>query len=64
MHTSVQRLNVVKNEVNEIVDKKQLKTIPQIVAVTKTFSLNEITPLLEIGHMHFGENKIVTITLP
>ena len=58
MHTSVQRLNVVKNKVNEIVDKKQLKTIPQIVAVTKTFSLNEITPLLEIGHMHFGENKI------
>jgi len=54
----VQRLNVVKNKVKEIIDKKQLKTIPQIIAVTKTFSLSTITPLLEIGHIHFGENKI------
>ena len=58
MHVSVQRLNVVKNKVKEIIDKKQLKTIPQIIAVTKTFSLSAITPILEIGHMHFGENKI------
>ena len=58
MHTCVQRLNFVKNKVNEIINKKQLKTIPQIIAVTKSFSLNKITPLLEIGHMHFGENKI------
>ena len=58
MHTVVQRLNLVKNKVKEIIDRKQLKTIPQIVVVTKTFSLNQITPLLEIGHIHFGENKI------
>ena len=58
MHIFVQRLNSVKNKVKDIVDKKQLKIIPQIVAVTKTFSLNEITPLLEMGHLHFGENKI------
>ena len=58
MHTSVQRLNFVKNKVKEIIDKKQLKTIPQIIAVTKSFPLNKITPLLEVGHIHFGENKI------
>ena len=58
MHESVQKLNLVKNKVKEIVDKKQLKTEPQIIAVTKTFSLNKITPLLDIGHIHFGENKI------
>ena len=58
MHTCVQRLNFVKNKVKEIVDRKQLKTIPQIVAVTKSFSLNEINPLLEMGHIHFGENRI------
>ena len=54
----MQRLNFVKNKVNEIINEKQLKTIPQIIAVTKSFSLNKITPLLEIGHKHFGENKI------
>ena len=54
----MQRLNVVKNKIKEIIDKKQLKTIPQIIAVTKSFPLNKITPLLEMGHIHFGENKI------
>ena len=58
MHICVQRLNFVKNKVKEIIDKKQLKTIPQIIAVTKSFPLNKITPLLEMGHIHFGENKI------
>ena len=54
----MQRLNLVKNKVNEIIDKKQLKTIPQIIAVTKSFPLSKISPLLEVGHIHFGENKI------
>ena len=54
----MQRLNLVKNKIKELIDKKQLKTIPQIIAVTKTLSLNEITPLLKAGHIHFGENKI------
>ena len=58
MHICVQRLNFVKNKVKEIIDRKQLKTIPQIIAVTKSFPLNKITPLLEMGHIHFGENKI------
>ena len=58
MHTNVRRLNLVKNNVKEIFDKKQLKTIPQIIAVTKTLPLKEIIPLLESGHVHFGENKI------
>ena len=58
MHTCVQRLNFVKNKVKEIIDRKQLKTIPQIIAVTKSFPLNKISPLLEMGHIHFGENKI------
>ena len=58
MHTCVQRLNFVKNKVKEIISRKQLKTIPQIIAVTKSFPLNKITPLLEMGHIHFGENKI------
>ena len=54
----MQKLNVVHHKVKEIFDKKQLKTIPQIIAATKTFPLKEIIPLLESGHVHFGENKI------
>ena len=31
---------------------------PKIVAVSKTFSLDHIMPLIEHGHHHFGENKV------
>ena len=58
MHTSVRRLNFIKNKIKEIIDIKQLKTIPQIIAVTKSFPLNKIIPLLDMEHIHFGENKI------
>ena len=58
MHTSLKKLNLVKNKVKEIIDQKQLKTNPQIIVVTKTFPLSIITPLIESGHKHFGENKL------
>jgi len=58
MHSSLEKLTLVKNKVNQIVNEKQLKIDPKIIVVTKTFSLNKITPLLRAGHIHFGENKI------
>ena len=58
MHATLEKLSRVKNKVNEIISKKQLKTKPKIVVVTKTFPLNKILPLLESGHIHYGENKI------
>jgi len=61
MHTTLEKLNRVKNKVNEIVNEKQLKTYPKIIVVTKTFPLNKIMPLLENGHIHYAENKIQDI---
>ena len=58
MHINVKRLQIVNDKVKEIINKKQLKTTPQIIAVSKTFPLTEITPLLDFGHIHFGENKV------
>ena len=29
-----------------------------IIAVSKTFSINKIKPLVDFGHIHFGENKV------
>ena len=58
MHTTLEKLNRVKNKVNEIINKKQLKTNPKIIVVTKTFPLNKIIPLLQNGHIHYAENKI------
>ena len=58
MHSTLKKLNIIKNKVNDIIDKKQLKIDPKIIVVTKMFSLNNIMPLLESGHTHYGENKI------
>ena len=32
--------------------------IPEIIAVSKTFEINNILPLINYGHLHFGENKV------
>ena len=32
--------------------------IPKIIAVSKTFIMNEIIPLIDYGHTDFGENKV------
>ena len=58
MHPVEKKLNFLKNQVNEITNTKQLKTKPNIIAVTKTFSIDKFIPLLNSGHIHFGENKI------
>ena len=58
MHGTLEQLNLVKNKVNEIINRKQLKISTEIIVVTKTFPLTKIKPLLEFGHIHYGENKI------
>jgi len=58
MNDSIKKLKLIKIKVNDIVEKKQLKIIPEIIAVTKTFSADKILPIIENGHIHFGENKI------
>ena len=32
--------------------------MPEIIAVSKTFSISEILPVINYGQIHFGENKI------
>ena len=58
MHDSVKNLKLVKDKINEIIIKKQLKTNPTIIAVSKTFDLDKIFPVIESGHLDFGENKV------
>ena len=38
------------------------KSEPIIVAVSKTFPMTDILPLINHGHLHFGENKIQEAT--
>ena len=45
----------IENELKSA-NKQDLKT--KIIAVTKTFPVHEIKPLIEHGHLHYGENKV------
>ena len=55
MHESVQKLVHIEKVVKS--KKKESKKIT-IVAVSKTFNLDKISPLIEYGHLHYGENKV------
>ena len=52
MHNSVDNLISIKKEIQ----LKNKKT--EIVAVSKTFPINDILPLINHGHKHYGENKV------
>ena len=58
MHQSVKNLIKIKDEVNIKLNQIKKNKSPNIVAVSKTFSIDKILPLVEYGHKHFGENKV------
>ena len=58
MHPSVQNLiNIQEKIKNRLIDLKSKKQ-PKIIAVSKTFGMDKISPLIEYGHLDFGENKV------
>ena len=56
MHKTVNNLLSIQNQLKEL-DLKYSQ-LPEIIAVSKTFDMNSIEPLIEHGQKHFGENKI------
>ena len=59
MHDSVSSLITIQEELKlKNVDKIKRLKIPEIIAVSKTFEINNILPLINYGHLHFGENKV------
>ena len=54
MSIIIERFDKIKLNIDEIKPKKKVT----IIAVSKTFSLDHIKPLLDYGHNHFGENKV------
>ena len=58
MHKSVQNLINIENRIKSNLSDLNIKNLPNIIAVSKTFKLDKILPLIEHGHLDFGENKI------
>ena len=58
MHQSIINLNNIKNSIKANKEKTNNKNNIKIIAVSKTFKINHINPLIENGHLDFGENKV------
>ena len=55
MHNSVKNLIYIEDLIKSKVNHDKL---PKIIAVSKTFPIKNILPLVEHGHLHYGENKV------
>ena len=59
MHDTVNKIISIEKEIQQkIIEKKLTNYKPTIVAISKTFSIDKILPLINYGHNHFGENKV------
>ena len=58
MHNTVKNLLDIKNNVESHLNKLNIINNPKIIAVSKTFKIDKILPLIDHGHIHFGENKV------
>ena len=59
MHKTVQNLLNVKTQIKSKINELKYNNYdPEIIAVSKTFPISHIMPLIESGHTHFGENKV------
>jgi pyridoxal phosphate enzyme (YggS family) len=58
MHNTVKNLLNIENNIKIHLNKLNIKNNPKIVAVSKTFKIDKILPLIEYGHIDYGENKV------
>ena len=58
MHNTVKNLIDIKNNINIHLNKLNIDNHPKIVAVSKTFKIDKILPLIDHGHLDYGENKV------
>ena len=58
MHITVKNLLDIENNIKVHMNELKFNNYPKIIAVSKTFKINKILPLIEHGHIDYGENKV------
>ena len=58
MHKTIQNLKTIKNNIQTNLDNLNIINHTKIIAVSKTFKMDKILPLIEYGHIDYGENKV------
>ncbi len=57
MHKIINNLINIQNQLKDV-NENNFNNLTKIIAVSKTFPLDKILPLIEYGHLDFGENKV------
>ena len=58
MHNTVKNLLEIENNIKDYLKELKVTNHPKIIAVSKTFGIDKILPLIDHGHINFGENKV------
>ena len=58
MHNTIKNLLGIDNNIKAYLNKLNINNNPKIIAVSKTFKIDKILPLIEHGHIDYGENKV------
>ncbi len=58
MHITVKNLLDIENNIKTHLTELNINNYPKIIAVSKTFKIEKILPLIKHGHTDFGENKV------
>ena len=59
MHNSVQNLLSIQTSIkSKLIELSLQNRTPRVIAVSKTFKIDHILPLIRYGHLDFGENKV------
>ena len=58
MHNTVKNLLDIESNISTYLNKLNINNNPKIVAVSKTFKIDKILPLIDHGHVDYGENKV------
>ncbi len=58
MHRTVKNLLDIQDTIKVKLNEININNYPKIIAVSKTFKIDQISPLIDYGHIDFGENKV------
>tara|TARA_B100001057_G_scaffold498068_1_gene603985 strand:+ start:555 stop:1214 length:660 start_codon:yes stop_codon:yes gene_type:complete len=58
MHNTVKNLLDIENNIKVYLNKSNINKHTKVIAVSKTFNIEKILPLINYGHIDYGENKV------
>ena len=59
MHYTISNLIEINKKIKDKIEELSISEYyPKVIAVSKTFTEEDIMPLIEYGHCEFGENKV------